>query len=456
MVKNLSFCNDLLETDPINCEGMAFFLFMPYVLATMEVSIAYGKGRLEFDLDSGLDIQLVEPVHKPALSDQRSAVMEALRNPIGAPSLKELVATGDRVGIVFSDITRATPYEVMLPPLIEEIESISGTEIVLFNATGTHRENTEEELHSILGPGIVGRYRIVQNDCANSEAHRVVGTTPGGNQVSLLPEFLDCDVRVLTGFIEPHFFAGFSGGGKAVMPGLAALETIQRNHKASYLDDPNVRWGITEGNPLWMDVTAAARMAGSSFIVNVALNRDKQITAVFAGDFDEAHSRGCEYVKRNAMAPVDRRFDIVITSNSGYPLDLNMYQSVKGMSAAAQVAKPGAVIIVAAECWDGIPDHGKYGELLRSTDSTESLLARIRTPGFTVQDMWQAHIHALLCQEYRVHFYSENLTDDQINGSFMAPCRNIGETVKRIVQDEGDGLRICVLPEGPLTIPYII
>jgi lactate racemase len=422
----------------------------------MDVSIAYGKGRLTFQLDSGLNLQLVEPTHEAGLPNQKAAVLDALRNPIGRPPLRELFSVGDRVGIVFSDITRATPYDVMLPPLIEEIESVAGTEIVLFNATGTHRPNTNVELEGILGPGIVGRFRIVQNDCTDSSAHRVVGTTPGGNQVSLLSEFLDCEVKVLTGFIEPHFFAGFSGGGKAIMPGLAALETIQRNHKAAYLDDPNVRWGITKGNPLWMDVASAARMAGPSFIVNVALNRDKQITAVFAGDFDQAHARGCEYVKHNAMAPVDRKFDIVVTSNSGYPLDLNLYQSVKGMSAAAQVAKPGGIIIVAADCWDGIPDHGKYGELLRSADSTESLLARIRTPGFAMQDMWQAHIHALLCQEYRVHFYSENLSDEQIGGAFMTPCRDIGDTVKRVAEQNGGDLHVCVLPEGPLTIPYVI
>ena len=434
---------------------MAISRSLPYSLEMMEVSIAYGKGRLTFELDPGLNPQLVEPQHEPGLPNQRAAVLDALRSPIGRLPLAELVSAGDRVGIVFSDITRATPYDVMLPPLLEEIESVSGTEIVLFNATGTHRSNTDTELEGILGPGIVGRYKIVQNDCEDSDTHRVVGTTPGGNQVALLSEFLDCDVKVLTGFIEPHFFAGFSGGGKAIMPGLAALETIQRNHKAAYLDDPNVRWGITKGNPLWMDVTAAARMADPTFIVNVALNRDKEITAVFAGDFDEAHARGCEYVKHSAMAPVDRRFDVVITSNSGYPLDLNMYQSVKGMSAAAQVAKPGGVIIVAAECWDGIPEHGKYGELLRSADSTASLLSRIRTPGFAMQDMWQAHIHAVLCQEYRVHFYSENLSDEQIDSAFMTPCRSVGDTLKRVSEQRGGDLDVCVLPEGPLTIPYV-
>jgi nickel-dependent lactate racemase len=343
----------------------------------------------------------------------------------------------------------------MLPPLLREIEAVPGTKIVLFNATGTHRRNSEEELVDILGPGIVGRYRIVQNDCNDAESHRHVGTTPGGNDVYLLAEFLDCAVKVLTGFIEPHFFAGFSGGGKAIMPGLAALETIMGNHSAAHLDDPHVRWGITAGNPLWMEIQAAAKLAGPSFILNVAMNRDKQITKVFAGDFDEAHARGCAYVKEHAMAAVDREFDIVISSNSGYPLDLNLYQSVKGMSAAAEVARPGGAIIVAADCWDGIPDHGKYGQLLQSADSTAALLARTRSPGFAMQDMWQAHIHALLCQEYEIHFYSENLSDEQISGSFMVPSRNVTQTVSGLFEKKGRELSICVLPEGPLTIPYV-
>ncbi len=407
------------------------------------------------DLPADANVRVVEPSFVEGLADEHAAVRQAVLNPIASTSLAEVVSPGDKVGIIFSDISRPTPYPVILPPVLEVIESVKDVEIVLFNATGTHRSNTQKELESILGPEIASRYRIVQNDCTDAESHRVVGTTSTGNEIAVLSEFLDCDVRIPTGFIEPHFFAGFSGGGKAVVPGLSTLDTIMRNHSAGYLDDPKAVWGITDGNPLWMELREAAKMAEPLFLLNVSLNRDKRITAVFAGHIDKAHTEGCKYVKEHAMAPVDEPFDIVITGNSGYPLDLNMYQAVKGMSAAGQVTKPGGTIIVAADCWDGIPAHGKYGQLLTSAQSTGELLELVRKPDFKEQDSWQAHLHALLCEKFDVHFYSDNLSDEQIESAFMKPCRNIRKVVEQIMEEADRPVEICALPEGPQTIPYV-
>lgn len=421
----------------------------------MNIGLAYGKTGLEIDLPDDSRIDIIEPKFEPGLHDQVEGVREGLRSPIGSAPLSQIVKPSDTVGIIFSDITRATPYEVLLPALFGEMQHVPKEQIILFNATGTHRANTDEELKQILGPGILGEYRIVQNDCDDEASHRYIGTTSGGNEVFIHSEFLDCDVKILTGFIEPHFFAGYSGGGKAIMPGMALLKTVQYNHRAVHMDHPKARWGITEGNPLWEDVREAARFAEPTFLLNIALNRNKEVTAVFAGDFEEAHKVGCAYVKEHAMSPVEEPYDIVITSNSGYPLDLNMYQSVKGMSAASQIVKDGGHIIIAADCWDGIPAHGRYGQLLTEAKSLDDLLARIRTPGFAVQDMWQAQIHALICKKAAVHFYSDNLTDEQIQQGFMKPCRDIGACVREILKDLGRDARICVLPEGPQTIPYV-
>ena len=181
----------------------------------MKVSIAYSKGRLEVDLPEETHVTVVEPSFVPGLPDEQGAIRDALLHPIGSERFKSLLSPGCRVGIIFSDISRPTPYDVILPPLLDVIESVDNVEVVLFNATGTHRFNTPEELKTILTPEIVSKYRIVQNDCTDAKSHRVVGTTSTGNEIALLSEFLDCDVRVFTGFIEPHFFAGFSGGGKA-------------------------------------------------------------------------------------------------------------------------------------------------------------------------------------------------------------------------------------------------
>ncbi|NIO10933.1 MAG: hypothetical protein GTO40_24170, partial [Deltaproteobacteria bacterium] len=179
-----------------------------------------------------------------------------------------------------------------------------------------------------------------------------------------------------------------------------------------------------------------------------------QITRVFAGDFDKAHTVGCAFVKETAMAPVAEPFDILITSNSGYPLDLNVYQAVKGMSAASQVVKEGGTIIIAADCWDGIPDHGAYGRLLNEAESLESLLEKIRTPGFQSEDMWQAQIHALICLKADVYLHTHNLTDEQIKGALLRPCHQIETTVEELLQRHGRSATIGVLPEGPQTIPY--
>ena len=194
-------------------------------------------------------------------------------------------------------------------------------------------------------------------------------------------------------------------------------------------------------------------MIGRNFLVNVALNSDKHIAGVFAGDLDQAHAQGCAFVKETAMAPVDRRFDLVISSNSGYPLDLNLYQSVKGMSAAAQVVKPGGAILIAADCWDGIPAHSPYEDLLHSRSTPQDLLAMLQAPGFQRQDMWQAYIQAKISRSAAVYVYSHNLSADQIEGALLKPCARIESLVGDVIAQRDAS--ICVLPEGPLTIPYV-
>ena len=456
----------------------------------MRIRLAYGRSGLQVSLPEGLNLEVVEPNYVPGLPDQGGAVREALRKAIGCRPLRELVKQSDVVGIVVNDITRPTPYHTILPVLLKEIDHIRDDYITLLVATGTHRQNTEAELAMMLGEQATDRFRIVQNDACDRASHSPVGKTSGGNEVWLHKDYLACDVRILTGFIEPHFFAGFSGGGKACMPGLALLETVVRNHSPQNLDHPKATWGVTRGNPVWQEIQEAARMAGPTVLLNVALNRDRQITAVFAGDVEQAHECGCAFVKRHAMVPVSRGYDIVITSSSGYPLDLNVYQSVKAMSAAAQIVRDGGTIIVAADCWDGIPDHGEYKRLLFEAESPASLLKRIRggppprlaspalasppllsvtaDKGVRAEDagagafrcspdiigMWQAQIHASICEKADVYLFSHNLTDKEIEQAMLKPCRDIAETVGQLLRSYGRDAPICVLPDGPQTIPY--
>ncbi len=421
----------------------------------MRIKLAYGKTGLPLELDDALDVSAVAPTFVPALADPAAAVRAALEAPIGSPPLRALVHPGMRVGVVFSDITRPAPNPLLLAAVLEVLDTIPGLEVTLFNALGTHRPNTDVELRTMLGDVIFENRRIVQNDTFEPTTQVRVGLTSKGHETWLNAELMRCDLKILTGFIEPHLFAGFSGGGKAIMPGMAGQRTVLGNHDAGMVGHPKAIWGVNHGNPIWEEVREVAGQAGRLFLFNVTLNRDKTVTGVFAGDLDRAHATGCAFVKRSAMVPVNRPFDIVVTTNSGYPLDINLYQSVKGMRAAEQIVRPGGAIIIATRCSDGIPDHGLYGKILRESRDPRELLAKITAPGFLEQDQWQAHVQALVQAKADVFVRSDGLTDDQIRSALLRPCRRIEETIADLLGTYGRGASICVMPEGPQTIPYV-
>ena len=256
------------------------------------------------------------------------------------------------------------------------------------------------------------------------------------------------------GFIEPHFFAGFSGGPKGIMPGLAGLPTVMSNHGVSHINDPNSTFGVTQGNPIWEEMREIALRAGPSFLLNVSLNEQRQITGVFAGDLVAAHQAGCDFVRQSAMQRFDAPFDIVVTTNSGYPLDQNLYQAVKGMSAGARVLKPGGTLILACECRDGAPANCSFDQLLRSVAGPEELLALLATPGFSRPEQWQAQIQALIQRRARVLLYS-SLPDDIVRAAHLTPCHDIGAAVAELLRTLPGTARIAALPQGPLTIPYL-
>ena len=421
----------------------------------MRINLAYGKTGLPLELDDSLNVTVVEPAFVSALADPEAAVRAALRAPIGTPPLHDLVRPGMRVGVVFSDITRPVPNPLLLTAVLDVLDAIPGVDVTLFNALGTHRPNTEAELRTMLGDTIFERRRIVQNNTFDPATQVRVGLTSKGHETWLNAELMRCDLKVLTGFIEPHLFAGFSGGGKAVMPGMAGQRTVLGNHDAGMVGHPQAIWGVTQGNPIWEEVREVAGQAGPLFLLNVTLNRDKAVTGVFAGELDRAHAAGCAFVKRSAMVAVARPFDIMVTTNSGYPLDINLYQSVKGMRAADQIVRPGGAILIATRCGDGIPEHGLYGKILRESKSPQELLAKICAPGFLEQDQWQAHIQALVQLKADIYVKSDGLTDEQVRSALLLPCRRIEDTVSELLGKYGRGASICVMPEGPQTIPYV-
>ncbi len=420
------------------------------------VTLAYGERGLELELRHG-EVSVLEPRYERGLDDEaaRRALRAALEAPVASPPLAELARGARRIGIVVSDLTRPTPSRLIVPAVLEALGDASPERVTLFNALGTHRENTGPELEAMLGAELCARYRIVQNRAFEPEAQESIGQSRRGYPLRIDRELLACDLRVLTGFIEPHLFAGYSGGGKAVLPGMAGLETILRNHDAELIGDPSATWCVSDGNPIFEEIRDAVRTLGGCFLVNVALDRERRVAGVFAGEVAEAHARGCAFVRERCLVVVPHPFDVVVTGNGGYPADLNLYQSVKGMSAAARVVRDGGTIILAAECRDGVPEHGHYGELLRAASSPRELLDRIRSPGFLVQDQWEAQLQAQIQLRAEVLLHSDGLGDAQIEAALLRPCPNVEDALAALAARAARPLRVAVMPQGPQAIPTL-
>ncbi len=419
----------------------------------MRVNLAYGQGHLPVELPEDCTTVIV-PSKVAGLKDEHGAILKALDKPIGSRPLQDLLKPSDRVCITFSDITRATPNDRLIPWLLEYLRDLPRQNITLLNQVGTHRPNTRAELERMLTPAVVAHYRVLNHEPENRAGHLALGTLRDGTPALINRQVVEADFRIITGFIEPHFFAGFSGGVKGIIPGTAALETVMSNHGARNIADPNATFGITEGNPLWEELRDVALRVGPSFVLNITLNEDRQITGVFTGDLIKAHKAGCEFVRTSAMQPVRTLFDMVVTTNSGYPLDLNLYQGVKGMSAAARIVKPAGTIFLACECREGVPPGSAYDRLLRSASSPEALLALVSTASTVRPDQWQAQIQALIQRKATVQVYS-SLPDELIRGAHLTPCRDIGAAVRQGLETLGPGARVAVLPQGPLTVPYL-
>ena len=419
----------------------------------VQVELAYGRVGLTVELPGSATI--IEPTFLPGLPDEAAALRQALRSPIGRAPVGQLVGPDDTVAIVVCDITRPMPTSRVLPVLLEELGPLEPERITIFVATGTHRANTPAELDEMLGSSVARRYPIVNHDAFNRDEHEHLGDLSSGAPILLDHRFLASSVKILTGFIEPHFFAGFSGGPKMVAPGLAALETVLHLHSAPFIGHPSATWGVTVGNPIHDAVREIAARVRPDFTLDVTINKEHRITSVFAGELFEAHRTGCEFVRRTAMQAVDEPFDVVVTTNSGYPLDLNLYQTVKGMSAAAQIVRPGGAIVVASSCWDGLPEHGNYKDLLRMSSSAEDMLRRVEAPGFRMHDQWQGQVQGLIQKKARVFLKSDGLTPAQVREAHLEPIDDVSVTVERLLAEYGPGARLAVLPQGPQTIPYV-
>ncbi|GHO88805.1 nickel-dependent lactate racemase [Dictyobacter formicarum] len=418
----------------------------------MHVQIPYGSDARTITVPEQAVVLHSHPI--PPLKDEREAFFKALHNPIASVPLVDRLSSNDRVAIVISDITRPTPNERIVPWLLEALSFIPRSQIVILNGTGSHRANTREELIQMLGQEIVDSVEIVNHNAFAPEELVSLGNSSFGVPVLVNRRYLDADFRIVTGFIEPHFFAGFSGGPKGIIPGLAGIQTIQALHSAPLIGDQHSTWALLEGNPIHQGIQAAVRLCPPEFLVNVTLDQERQITAVFAGDYIRAHYVGCAEVARNATQAVAEPFDIVVTSNNGYPLDQNLYQSVKGMTAAAQIVRKGGAIIAVAECRDGLPEHGNFKALLQMRENPAALLEMINQPDFQMHDQWQAQKQALVQIQADVYLHS-SLSDDVVRAAQLLPAPDLQATLDQLIQRYGPHPSIAILPEGPVMVPYV-
>lgn len=421
----------------------------------MDIRLSYGKEGIDVTLPSELTT-VVSPEFIPALPDQQGAIKYALRNPIDRSALKASVKSGGKVAISICDVTRPMPSHIVLPVILSELAHIPDKDITILVATGTHRPVTNQELLSMLGNEIVSRdFQIVNHDAFNENTLNLIGKTSNGIDVYLNNIWDESDFRITTGFVEPHFFAGFSGGPKMIAPGLAGFKTIMPLHNAEMIKHPKSVWGVTKGNPIHDTIREISRLSPADFSLDVTINKNHDITSVYAGDMSKVHIAACQFAKQTAMQEVPHKYDVVITTNSGYPLDMNLYQSVKGMSAAHQIIRKGGIMICATECSDGLPNVGRYKEILKSAETPTKLLEMINNPQYNQHDQWQVQIQAQIQQTSDVYIKSDYLSESEIRDAHLESIDDISDFVDTLVQNSKVPLKICVLPEGPQTIPYV-
>jgi len=417
------------------------------------VHLQYGRDGIDVALPTDR-VTVIQPRFVDGLPDEADAFRQAVRTPIGTRPLRELVGSRDRVAVVIPDLTRPLPSDRLLRWLFAELAHVPAERFVIVNGTGSHRPNTPEELASMVGADVLARYRVVNHTAHDPSTVVPVGRSPDGETVFMSREYVEADRRVVLGFVEPHFMAGFSGGYKGIFPAVADIASIMRYHDARTIGDARSTWGVLEGNPTQALIRRNGALVPLDFCVNVTLNRRRQITRYFCGDPTSSHEAGCAFSRATAMVECERPFPIVVTTNSGYPLDQNLYQTVKGMSAAAQIVEEGGYIVTASRCNDGFPAHGNFKTLLFDHDSPRALLDTIEAPGFSLYDQWEAQLLAIIRLKARVGLLSE-LEARDVRRAHLEPIEDVGAAIARELDRVGRDAPVAVLPEGPQTIPYV-
>lgn len=412
---------------------------IPYYTSSLDLHVE--EANLEAVITAKTDS------YDPGMSEA-ALVEQALANPIGTPPLRELAKGKKKVTLVTSDHTRAVPSKLTLPILLREIRAGNPeADITILIATGLHRPTTEEEQRRMFGDAIVDNEKILVNQAFRDEDFSYVRSLPSGAELWVNKAALECDLLITEGFIEPHFFAGFSGGRKSILPGICNAATVNENHSYKAISSPYSTTGVLEHNPIHEDMVCAARAVNVQFILNVALNGEKKVIAAFAGDLEQAHASGVSFVRQLAQCP-SVSGDIVITSNGGYPLDQNLYQSPKAVATAEACCAEGGVIIMCASCFDGM--GGTHFEKLivrGSVDEIDSYLSTI-PPKETIPEQWCAQIYSRILKKHKVILVTTYLDHELVRRANMIPASSPDEALAMAYEMKGKDARVVVIPDG--------
>ena len=415
----------------------------------MEIQLAFGRGGAAVEVPDDLGSQILRPRFAEALPDADAAITAALERPIESPALRAIAQRKRSAAIAVCDITRPAPNKVVLPPVIRALEAggIAAEHITILIATGLHREATPDELTEIVGHEILRRHPVHSHRAREIDEQMFLGETSGGTQAFVDERFVESDIHITLGFIEPHLMAGFSGGRKLISIGLAGERTIKRLHSPLFMRDGKATEGSFPDNPLHRELLEIAALAGHDFMVDVALTETRGIAAVFAGEPVAAHAQGVDFVRKSTLAEVSEPADAVITTSGGYPLDLTFYQAVKGLTAASHIVRDGGEILLAAACREGLGGP-EFSGLVRKSRDSEELLEALANRAVQI-DQWQAEKLAMVARKARLSFCVPGLsTNDRAmlwGRAHADPQRAVDGLVSRLKGGE----RLVVIPEGP-------
>jgi nickel-dependent lactate racemase len=417
----------------------------------MKAQLLYGEKTADLNVPQSVDFLEMKPL--APLPDPVGAVRDAIAHPTASPPLTEIARGKKNACVVISDITRPVPNKIILPPLLETLEKsgIPRDGITILIAAGMHRPNLGEELAFMVGRDIMNNYKILNHYCRKPEEYRKVDEIDGA-PIELNNHYLDADLKILTGLIEPHFYAGYSGGRKSILPGISSFETMKFMHSYKMIDHPKVTNCVLDGNPFHEYGLRVADLAGVDFILNVVVNKERQIAGVFAGNHHKAHLAGCRMVREHSLVELEEPVDLVVTSGGGYPLDATFYQISKALICAKDILEKGGAIVVACECREGL-GNPEFCGILRTVCSPEEFFSGYCDPKDFVIDQWCAqNIYQVLDHAGEVYVFSSGLSQRDATQMGVAEVDDLQATVDRLLQERH---RAVVVPDGPYVVGMV-